>query len=255
MPKFQSRFASAARRIQAATGIAYTDVLRLLVPDRRELRLADELRHAGLVDAANALVGVTFACAESTAWYDAYGEIENACYETDPQKVKDMGAACQEGAEAVMRRAGFADTVFGPDAEVLHAAYLALCRAGAVPDGRRLARAALGVFDCDPLLCSDIIRTAGRRPFAYRIANELTGPSTATAVAARKAARAMAAASDIQTGDDRYWYEAAELMVGAAWYGSIAAGHPPLHSMREFQSFYKTMMDGPVDDFPDSAMR
>ncbi|MFF4205744.1 hypothetical protein ACFYZ8_34410 [Streptomyces sp. NPDC001668] len=255
MPKFQSRFASAARRIQATTGITYTDVLHLIVPDPRELRLADELRRAGLVDAANALVSVTIASAESTAWYDAYGAIENACYETDPQKVKDMGAACREGAEAVMRRAGFADTVFGPDAEVFHAAFLALFRAGAVPDGRRLARAALGVFDCDPLLCSDIIRTTGRRPFAYRIARELTGPSTATAVAARKAALAMAAASDVRTGDDRYWYEAAELMVGAAWYGSVAAGRTPLHKMREFQSFYETMMSGPVDNFPDPAVR
>jgi hypothetical protein len=255
MPKFQSRFAGAARRIQATTGLDYTHVLRLLVPDRSELRLAEELRHAGLVEAANTLVGITVTCAESTAWYDAYGEIERAYYETDPKRVKDMGVACTQGAESVLRRAGFTDTAFGPEAEVFHAAFLALRQAGAVPDGRRLAAAALGVLDCEPLLCSDIIRTRGRRPFAYRSAIEFTGPDTASAVAARKAARAMATASEVPSGDDRYWYEAAELMVGAAWYGSVAAGRPPLHKLREFESFYNTMMNGPFDDFADPTGR
>jgi hypothetical protein len=255
MPKFQKRFAGAARQIQATADIRYTDALKLFELDRDELVLAEALRTAGLGDAAAVLTGVMFVCAESTAWYDAFGEVESAYYETDPHKVKRVGEACREAAEAVMRRAGFPEADFEPEAEVLHAAFLALCRAGTVTDGERLARAALGVFDPDPLMCSDIVRSRGRRPFTYHTASELTGPDTASAVAARKAARAMAAAARIYKSADEQWYEAAQLMVAAAWYASVAAGRPPLHNLPAFQDFYRGEMDSPVDDFPDPIRR
>jgi hypothetical protein len=61
----------------------------------------------------------------------------------------------------------------------------------------------------------------------------------------------MAAASQVRFGTDEQWHEAAELMVAAAWHGSVAAGLPPLHHMWGFQEFYAAIMDGPVDDFPD----
>ncbi|WP_331726574.1 hypothetical protein [Streptomyces sp. NBC_00280] len=255
MPKFQKRFAGVARQIQATTGISYTDALRLPQLDRDELLLAEELRTAGLADAAAILTGVTFICAESTAWYDAFGEVESAYYESDPQRVKRAGEACRGAAEAVMRRAGFPEADYEPEAEVLHAAFLALCQAGTVADGGRLARAALGVFDRDPLMCSDIVRSRGRVPFTYPTASELTGPDTESALAARKAARAMAAASRVQKSGDEEWYEAAQLMVAAAWFGSVAAGRTPLHNLPAFQDFYRMEMDGPVDDFPDPTRR
>ncbi|MEU0110676.1 hypothetical protein ABZ313_35670 [Streptomyces sp. NPDC006251] len=255
MPKSQSRFAGVARQIQTIAGIRYTDALRLLEPDRNELVLAEELRTAGHADVAAALTGVTLICTESIAWYDAFGEVESVYYETDPQRVKQVGEACRGAAEAVMRRVGFPEVGYAPEAEVYHAAFVALCLAGAVPDGRRLARAAIGVLDADPLMCSDIVRSRGRRPFTYRNASDLTGPGTATAVAARKAARAMAAASRVPQSGDEQWYEAAELMVGAVWHGCVAAGRPPLHNRTAFQDFYRMEMDGPVDDYPDPAGR
>jgi hypothetical protein len=174
MPKFQTRFAGVARQIQAATGIKYTDALRLLAPCKEELALADALRTAGLTAAAAVLTSVTLVCTENGAWYDAYGQIEAAFHETDLGKVEKTRAVCRQAAEAVMRRAGFQYAGFAPAAEVHHAAFLALCRAGAVPDGRRLARAALGVFDGDPLMCSDIVRSKGRRPFTYQKADNLS---------------------------------------------------------------------------------
>ncbi|WP_053703723.1 hypothetical protein [Streptomyces sp. WM6368] len=80
-----------------------------------------------------------------------------------------------------------------------------MSKAGTLPDARSLARAALEVFADDPTLCSDVIRTRGRSPFTYDTAAGLDGPRTPTAVAARKASRAMARAAAIRFKGDEEW--------------------------------------------------
>ncbi|MEV7559552.1 hypothetical protein [Streptomyces sp. NPDC089795] len=86
--------------------------------------------------------------------------------------------ACEEAAEAALSRAGFDMYSDTPDAEVYHAAFLALSRAGTLPDGRALARTALNVFGDDPTWRSDVIRTRGRGPFTYETAAGPTGAET-----------------------------------------------------------------------------
>lgn len=250
MPKFQTRAARVARQIQAASGVKYTTILRLFAPAQEELVLADAMRTAGLTTAADSLTRIALVLAERGMWVGAYAHIENEFIDTDPTKVKKARAVCLEAGNAVMRREGFLEAGFEPGAEIYHAAFLALSRAGAVPDGRCLARAAVGVFDSDPLMCSDVIRSEGRSPFTYESADKLIGPDTPAAVAARKAARAMAAASRVQEHGDEEWYEAAELMVGAAWHGSVAAELPPLHGLTEFQDFFETVMERVLDVGP-----
>lgn len=252
MPKFQTVAARVAREIQGAIGLKYTRALRLFAPSQTSLALADELRAAGLSKAAEDLVDVELVCAVSGMWADAYAVIEEECWITDPEKVVRARSLCREAGNAVMRRVGFPDSGFMPGAEIYHAAFLALSRAGSVLDGRSLARAALDVFDGDPLMCSDIIRTSGRQPFTYESAAELDGPATPGAAPARMAARAMAAASRIGSSCDEQWYRAAEFMVSAAWYGGVAAGCPPLHDLPAFQDFLEVVMIGSVDAFVDS---
>ncbi|MFD5792453.1 hypothetical protein ACFWIO_02775 [Streptomyces diastatochromogenes] len=244
MPKRQTRAANLARQIQDATGLRYTDALKMCTPARSWIALADELRAVGLVAAATSLTSVAYVCAEAAAWYEAYGAIENAYYDTDYAKVDSARAVCGDAAEAALHRAGFETHSFDTDAEAYHAAFIALSKAGTVQDGRPLARAALGVISSDPLWCSDVIRTRGRAPFTYETAISFSGPDTHFAVAARHAARAMATASAVRFSGDEQWHEAASLMVEAVWYMSVAAGLPPLHNRRKYQDFYSAYLDG-----------
>ncbi|MFC9635341.1 hypothetical protein ACFTY8_40375 [Streptomyces mirabilis] len=244
MPKRQSRAANLARQIQDATGLRYTDALKMCAPARSWIVLADELRAAGLFTTATSLTSVAYICAEAGAWYEACGAIENAYYNTDYAKVRRANAVCWDAAEASLHRAGFETHSFDTDAEVYHAAFIALSKAGTVHDGRPLARAALNVISPDLLWCSDVIRTSGRAPFTYETATSLSGPETHVAVAARHAARAMATASAVGFSGDEEWHEAAALMVEAVWYMSVAAGLPPLHNRRGYQEFYSFYMDG-----------
>ncbi|MEU3946545.1 hypothetical protein [Streptomyces sp. NPDC029526] len=234
MPKRQSRVANLARQIQYATGLRYTDALKMCAPTPSWI---------ALVDAATSRTRVAYVCAEVGAWYEAYSEVENAYYESDYAKVKRASAVCGAAAEAALHRAGFETHSFDTDAEVYHAAFISLPKAGTVQDSRRLARSALSVISSDPLWCSDVIRTRGRTPFTYRTASSLSGPKTRSAMAARHAARAMATASSIEFSGDEQWYEAACLMVEAVWYMSLAAGLPPLHNHREYHEFYSCYMD------------
>lgn len=75
--------------------------------------------------------------------------------------------ACSDAAEAALNRAGCEKYSYAPDAEVYHVSFLALSKAGTLPDGRALARVALDVFADDPTWCSDVIRPSAamrRRP-------------------------------------------------------------------------------------------
>ncbi|MEU9989905.1 hypothetical protein AB0E10_24540 [Streptomyces sp. NPDC048045] len=244
MPKRQPRAANLARQIQDATGLRYTDALTMCTPAQSWIVLADELRAVGFVGAATSLTSVAYVCAEAGAWYEAYGAVENAYYDTDYAKVERARLLCCDAAEAALHRAGFESNSFDTDAEVYHAAFIALSEAGTIHDGRRLARAALNVISPDPLWCSDVIRTRGRAPFTYETAISPSGPETHLAVAARHAARAMATASAVRFSGDEQWHEAASLMVEAVWYMSVATGLPPLHNRREYQDFYSSYMDG-----------
>jgi hypothetical protein len=248
MPKFQSLAARVARQIQAASGMKYTRALRLFAPVQEELDLAAELRTAGLTGAADNLTRITLTRAESWMWIEAYAEIESEFFDTDLKRVRTMETVCQEAAGEVMRREGFESTGYEPSAEAYHTAFLALSHAGAVPDGQRLASAAIGVFDADPLECSDIIRSSGRRPFTYDSAVQLTGPGTPTAVAARKAARALAAASQVPERGDKEWCAAAGLVVAAVWHGSVAAGFPPLFDRPGFRYFFTSDMESSLPE-------
>ncbi|WP_326581656.1 hypothetical protein OIE69_43575 (plasmid) [Actinacidiphila glaucinigra] len=244
MPKHLSRAAALARQIHAATGIIrYTDALALVTPNTRWLSLAAELRTAGCSEAANNLTGIAYVCAEAGAWFEACGLVEQAFKEKDYPKVQEIGDPCLQAAEAALRRAGFESATWDTDAEAYHAAFLAFSAAGTgVGNGQSLARAGLLVLDSDPLMCSDIIRTRGRAPFTYRTVNALTGPDTPVAVAARKAARFMAAASTVGHGGDEDWDEAAALMVEAAWHACLASGRMPLQGLRGFRLYFKDVM-------------
>ncbi|MFC5218846.1 hypothetical protein [Streptomyces coerulescens] len=246
MPKKQPFAAKLARQIQAATGLAYTDCIKMYQPGENEdwIVLARELRAAGLVDTADNLLNIAVVSAESAAWLEAVEQIESAFYDIAHARVKRVSRVCMDAFEAVLSRAGFEMYSFDTSAEVYHCAFLALARAGAMPDGRALARAALDVFHDDPLYCSDVVRSRGRAPFTYETAASLTGPDTPFAIAARQAARAVAAASAVRTGGDEGWYEAAEHMVEAVWHGSAATGLPPLHESREHRDFFEGEMGG-----------
>lgn len=203
MPKKQTRAAQLARQLQAVTGLPYTRCLKMCEPSEGSwVRLARELRAAGLTEVADHLQAVDAVTTEASTWFSAGGEIEGLFYSTDNKRVQRTYDACSDAADAALNRAGFDRHSWDSDAEAYHAAFLALSKAGTLPDGRTLARAALDVFADDATWCSDVIRSRGRAPFTYDTAASLTGPGTPTAVAARKAARAMARAAAVPFNGD-----------------------------------------------------
>ncbi|MEW2581341.1 hypothetical protein [Streptomyces syringium] len=249
MPKNQPRAAQLARQIQDVTGLPYTRCLRMCEPCEGSWgRLARELRAAGLIEAADHLLTVDAVATEAGMWFDAVGEVEEAFYFTDHERCIRATRACSDAAGAVLNRVGFEAHSHDTEAEAYHAAYLALSRAGALSDGRRLARAALDVFADDPMWCSDVIRSQGRGPFTYETAADLAGPETATAVSARKAARAMARAAAVPYSGDEEWYEAAGIMVEVIWHAAEAAGLPPLEGRRHCQDHLRHFMDGEIPE-------
>ncbi|MEU3401354.1 hypothetical protein [Streptomyces filamentosus] len=246
MPKKQTRAQGLARQIQAVTGLPYTLCLKLCEPYAgSSLRLARELRAAGLPEAADHLLAVEAVATEASTWFAAGGEFERRYYYTDNARVQEVYRACSDAADAALDRAGFERQSLDTEAEVYHGAFLALSKAGTMVNGRSLARAALDVFSDDPTWCSDIIRSKGRAPFTYETATHLTGPATPTAVAARKAARAMARAAAVPRRGDEEWYEAAGMMVEVVWHSGVAAGLPPLEGRRNYQD-HLHFMDGEI---------
>lgn len=247
MPKKQSRAAQLARQIQAVTGLPYTRCLKLCQPSEGSwVRLARELRAAGLIEAAARLLAVDAVATEASTWFFAGGEIEGIYYYTDNKRVRRTYDACSDAADAALNRAGLDSYSRDPDAEAYHAAFLALSKAGTLPDGRTFARAALDLFADDPTWCSDVIRSRGRAPFTYDTAAGLTGPDTPTAVAARKAARAMARAAAVPFKGDEEWYEAAGIMVEVMWHAGEAAGLPSLEGRPNCQDHLRGFMDGEI---------
>ncbi|MGW1327964.1 hypothetical protein ACWD64_36200 [Streptomyces antibioticus] len=247
MPKKQPRAAQFARQIQAVTGLPYTRCLKMCEPSEGSWgRLARELRAAGLTEAADHLLAVDAVTTEASTWFEAGGQIEGLYYYTDNPRVQRTYDACSDAADAVLSRAGFDRYSWDSGAEVYHAAFLVLSKAGTLPDGRTLARAALDVFADDATWCSDVIRSKGRSPFTYATAAGLTGPGTPTAVAARKAARAMARAAAIRFHGDEEWYEAAGIMVEVMWHAAEAAGLPPLEGRPNCQDHLRDFMDGEI---------
>ncbi|GGT02746.1 hypothetical protein [Streptomyces cinerochromogenes] len=247
MPKKQTRAAQLARQIQAVTGLPYTRCLKMFEPSEGSwARLARELRATGLIEAADHLLAVDAVTTEASTWLSAGGEIERLFYYTDNKRVQRTYNACSDAADAALKRAGFDRLSYDSDAEVYHAAFLALSKAGTLPDGRTLARAALDVFADDPTWCSDVIRSKGRSPFTYDTAAGLTGPGTPTAVAARKAARAMARAAAVPFNGDEEWYEAAGIMVEVMWHAGEAAGLSPLEGRPNCQDHLRDFMDGEI---------
>ncbi|MFD3729492.1 hypothetical protein [Streptomyces sp. NPDC058671] len=249
MPKKQTRAQGLARQIQAVTGLPYTLCLKLCEPyEDSSARLARELRAVGLTEAADHLLAVEAVATEASTWFEAGGEFEQRYYYTDNARVQEVSRACSDAAEAVLGRAGFERLSWDTNAEVYHAAFLALSKAGTMPDGRALARAALDVFADDPEWCSDVVRFPGRDPFTYETAAELTGPDTATAVAARKAARAMARAAAVRFSGDEEWMEAAGIMVEAIWHAGVAAGLPPLQGRPNCRDHLRYNMEGEISE-------
>jgi hypothetical protein len=247
MPKKPTRGAQLARQIQAVTGLPYTRCLKLCEsPEDSWVPLARELRTAGLIEAANHLLALVAVTTQASTWFSAGGEIEGLFYSTDNERVQRTYNACSDAADAALSRAGFDRHSWDAEAEVYHAAFVALSKAGTLPDGRPLARAALDVFADDATWCSDIIRTRGRSPFTYDTAVGLTGPGTPTAVAARKAARAMARAAVVPFSGDEEWYEAAGIMVEVMWHAGEAAGLPPLEGRKNCQDHLRHFMDGEI---------
>ena len=247
MPKKQPRAAQLARQIQAVTGLPYTRCLKMCEPSEGSwVRLARELRAAGLTEAADHLLAVDAVTTEASTWFEAGGAIEGLYNYTDNPRVQRTYDACSDAADAALNRVGFDRHSWDSDAEVYHAAFLALSKAGTLPDGRTLARAALGVFADDATWCSDVIRSRGRAPFTYDTAAGLTGPGTPTAVAARKAVRAMARAAAIPFRGDEEWYEAAGVMVEVMWHAAEAAGLPPLEGRPNCQDHLRAFTDGEI---------
>ncbi|MFD6826508.1 hypothetical protein ACFWC5_40185 [Streptomyces sp. NPDC060085] len=247
MPKKQSRAAQLARQIRAVTGLPYTRCLKLCEPSEGSwARLAHELRAAGLIEAADHLLAVDAVTTEASTWFEAGGQIEGLFYYTDNKRVQRTYDACSDAADAALTRVGFDRHSRDSDAEAYHAAFLALSKAGTLPDGRTLARAALEVFADDPTWCSDVVRSRGRAPFTYDTAARLTGPGTPIAVAARKAARAMAHAAVVPFKGDEEWYEAAGMMVEMMWHASEAAGLSPLEGRPNCQDHLRNFMDGEI---------
>ncbi|MER5347122.1 hypothetical protein ABT030_43955 [Streptomyces mirabilis] len=247
MPKKQSRAAQLARQIQAVTGLPYTRCLKLCEPSEASwVRLARELRAAGLIEAVDHLLAVDAVTTEASTWFSAGGTIERLFYDTDNKRVQQTYDACSDAADAALNRVGFDRHSWGTNAEAYHAAFLALSKAGTLPDGRTLAHAALDMFADDATWCSDVIRSRGRAPFTYDTAAGLTGPGTQTAVAARKAARAMARAAAVPFNGDEEWYEAAGMMVEVMWHAGEAAGLSPLEGRPNCQDHLRHFMDGEI---------
>ncbi|TDU67975.1 hypothetical protein [Streptomyces sp. KS 21] len=247
MPKKQTRAAQLARQVQAVTGLPYTDCLKMCEPSEGSWgRLARELRAAGMTEAADRLLAADVVTTEASIWFSAGGAVEQLFYYSDHPRVSRTYDACSNAAEAALNRAGFEQYSDAPEAEAYHAAFLALSKAGTLPDGRALARAALGVFADDPTWCSDVIRTRGREPFTYDTAAGLSGPETPTAVAARRAARAMAQAAAVRFRGDEEWYEAAGIMVEVIWHACEAAGLLPLEGRQNCQDHLRDFMDGEI---------
>jgi hypothetical protein len=146
MPKKQTRAAQLARQIQAATGLPYTRCLKMCEPSEGSWgRLARELRSAGLIEAADQLLAVDAVTTEASTWFSAGGEIEGLYYYTDNERVQRTYSACSDAADAALNRAGFDRLSYDSDAEVYHAAFLALSKAGTLPNAcprrpRRLRR-------------------------------------------------------------------------------------------------------------------
>jgi hypothetical protein len=244
MPKQQPRAAQLARQIQAVTGLPYTRCLKMCEPfEGSWVRLARELRAAGLIEVADYLLAVDAVTTEASTWFSAGGEIEGLFSYTDNKRVQRTYDACSDAADAALNRAGFDRHSWDSDAEAYHAAFLALSKAGTLPDGRTLARAAL---DDDATWCSDVIRSRGWAPFTYDTAVGLTGPGTPTAVAARKAARAIARAAAVPFNGDEEWYEAAGIMVEVMWHAGEAAGLSPLEGRPNCQDHLRDFMDGEI---------
>ncbi|AJF70299.1 hypothetical protein [Streptomyces vietnamensis] len=247
MPKKQTRATQLARQIQAVTGLPYTTCLKMCEPTEDSWgRLARALQAEGLTETADCLLAADAVTTEAGTWLDAGNEVEQLFDGTDHARVKRTYAACEEAAGAALSRAGFETYSDTPDAEAYHAAFLALSKAGALLDGRALARAALDIFVDDPMWCSDVIRTRGRAPFSYDTAVGLTGPETSVAVAARRAACAMARAAAVRFSGDEEWYEAAGIMVEAIWHASEAAGLPPLEGYPNCRDHLEHFMDGVI---------
>jgi hypothetical protein len=141
------------------------------------VRLARELRAAGLIEVADHLLAVDAVTTEASTWFSAGGEIEGLFYYTDSERVQRTYDACSDAADAALNRAGFGRHSWDTNAEAYHAAFLALSKAGTLPDGRTLARAALDVFADDATWCSDVTRSRGRAPFTYDTAAGLIGPA------------------------------------------------------------------------------
>ena len=150
MPKKQPRAVQLARQIQAVTGLPYTRCLKMCEPSEGNwVRLARELRAAGLTEAADHLLAVDAVTTEASTWFEAGGQIEGLYYSTDNPRVQRTYDACSDAADAALNRVGFDRHSWDSDAEAYHAAFLALSKAGTLPDGRTLARAALDVFADD----------------------------------------------------------------------------------------------------------
>ncbi|MFE7838756.1 hypothetical protein ACFU53_22730 [Streptomyces sp. NPDC057474] len=229
------------------TGLPYTRCLKLCEPSEASwVRLARELRAAGLIEVADRLLAVDAVTKGVSTWFSAGGAIEGIYYDTDHERVQQTYAACSDAADAALSRAGSDRDSWGADAEACHAAFLALSKAGTPPDGRPLARAARDMFADDATWCSDVIRSRGRAAFTYDTAAGLTGPGTPTAVAARKAARAMARAAAVLFNGDEEWYEAAGIMVEVMWHAGEAAGLPPLEGRPNCQDHLRDFMDGEI---------
>ncbi|MFD7169932.1 hypothetical protein [Streptomyces violascens] len=236
-----------AQPVHHGTGLPYTDCLKMYEPSEGSWgRLARELRAAGMTEAADRLLAADAVTTEASIWFSAGGAVEQLFYYSDHQRVNRTYDACSDAAEAALNRAGFEKYSYAPDAEAYHAAFLALAKAGTLPDARSLARAALDVFADDPTWCSDVIRTRGRDPFTYDTAAGLSGPESPTAIAARKAAHAMARAVAVRFSGDEEWYEAAGIMVEVIWHACEAAGLPPLEGRQNCQDHLHDFMDGEI---------
>lgn len=247
MSKKQSRAAQLARGIQHATGLPYTRCLKMCEPSEGSWsRLAHELRTAGLIEAADHLLAVDGVATQAGIWFAACGEAEAAYRDTDSEQCGRAISACCDAAEAALHRGSFDTHSYDTEAEAFHSAFIALSKAGELPNGRPLAQAALGVFPDDPTWCSDVIRSRGRSPFTYTSAAHIIGPTTATAAAARKAACAMARAAAIPFKGDEEWYEAAGIMTEAIWHASEAAGLSPLQGHPNCRGHLQNFMNGEI---------
>jgi hypothetical protein len=88
MPKKQTRAVQLARQVQAVTGLPYTQCLKMCEPSEGSwVRLARELRAAGLTEVADQLLAVDAVTTEASTWFSAGGAIEGLFYYTDNKRV------------------------------------------------------------------------------------------------------------------------------------------------------------------------